>query len=66
MHSQLEYEYVNLLIKEARKLKISDSLLHHYAGYYLNVKEDSYINAYKNAIKDLKKERGIFNDLKQI
>jgi len=66
MHSQIEYEYVNMLLREARKLKISESLLHHYAGYYLNVKKDSYTDAYKNAIQDLKKERGIFNELKQI
>jgi hypothetical protein len=64
MYNQYEYEYVNILVNEARELKISDSLLHHYAGYYLNVKKKTYVDAYQLALADLKKERGVFNTLK--
>ena len=55
MQSQIEYEYVNLLVREARILEISDTLLHHYAEYYLNTEKNSYTEAYRKALLDLKK-----------
>ena len=66
MQTQIEYEYVNLLVREARKLEISDTLLHHYADYYLNTEKNSYTEAYRKALFDLKRERGVFNSLDNI
>lgn len=63
MTSQIEYEYVNMLVKEARTYLISETLLHQYAQFYLNEKSLEYSEAYRTAMEDLKKERGIWNNL---
>lgn len=63
MTSQIEYEYVNMLVKEARTYLISETLLHQYAQFYLNEKGLEYSEAYRMAMEDLKKERGIWNNL---
>jgi hypothetical protein len=61
--NELDYIYVDLILKEAKTAGISKTLIEQYAAYYMaNDKVDTR-EAYRIAIEELKKERGIFNEL---
>lgn len=61
--NEIDYIYVDLILNEAEKAGISKTLIENYAEYYI-VKENAKTReAYRIAIEELKRERGIFNEL---
>lgn len=61
--NELDYIYVDLILKEAREVGISQTLIEQYAAYYIAKDKLDTKEAYRVAIEELKKERGIFNEL---
>ena len=61
---QKDYEYANMILTESDNLGISRSLVEEYAIYYINDKGIEYKEAFRKALEQIKKERGIFNELK--
>jgi len=61
--NELDYIYIDLILKEAREVGISQTLIEQYAAYYINKDKVDTKEAYRMAIEELKKERGIFNEL---
>ena len=63
--NQIDYIYVDLIIKEAQKAGISKTLIEQYAAYYIDKDKVDTKEGYRIAIQELKKERGIFNELEK-
>jgi len=61
--NQIDYIYVDLILAEAKKVGISQTLIEQYAAYYIDKNKIDTKEAYRIAIEELKKERGIFNEL---
>lgn len=61
--NQIDYIYVDLILAEAEKAGISKTLIEQYAAYYIAKDKVETKEAYRLAIQELKKERGIFNEL---
>ncbi len=61
--NELDYIYVDIILKEAKMAGISQTLIEQYAAYYIAKDKVDTREAYRLAIQDLKKERGIFNEL---
>lgn len=61
--NELDYIYVDIILKEAKEAGISQTLIEQYAAYYIAKDKVDTKEAYRIAIKELKKERGIFNEL---
>lgn len=61
--NQIDYIYVDLILAEAEKAGISKTLIEQYAEYYIAKDKVETKEAYRIAIEELKKERGIFNEL---
>jgi hypothetical protein len=61
--NELDYIYVDIILKEAKMAGISQTLIEQYASYYISKNDVGTREAYRLAIQDLKKERGIFNEL---
>ena len=61
--NQIDYIYVDLILSEAEKAGISKTLIEQYAAYYIAKDKVDTKEAYRIAIEELKKERGIFNEL---
>lgn len=61
--NELDYIYIDLILKEAREVGISQTLIEQYAAYYIAKDKVDTKEAYRIAIEELKKERGIFNEL---
>lgn len=61
--NQIDYIYVDLILNEAEKAGISKTLIEQYAAYYITKDKIDTKEAYRIAIEELKKERGIFNEL---
>lgn len=61
--NQIDYIYVDLILSEAEKAGISKTLIEQYAAYYIAKDKVETREAYRIAIEELKKERGIFNEL---
>ena len=61
--NQIDYIYVDLILNEAERAGISKTLIEQYAAYYIAKDKVDTKEAYRIAIEELKKERGIFNEL---
>lgn len=61
--NELDYIYVDIILKEAETASISKTLIEQYAAYYIAKDKVDTSEAYRIAIEELKKERGIFNEL---
>lgn len=61
--NQIDYIYVDLILKEAQEAGISKTLIEQYAQYYCAKHKVDTKEAYRLSIQELKKERGIFNEL---
>lgn len=61
--NEIDYIYVDLIIKEAKQAGISQTLIEQYAAYYIAKDKIDTKEAYRISIEELKKERGIFNEL---
>jgi len=61
--NELDYIYVDIILKEAKTAGISQTLIEQYAAYYIAKDKVDTKEAYRIAIEELKKERGIFNEL---
>ena len=59
MNRQQDYEYANMILQEAENLNISRTLVEEYAMYFLNDKGEEYKEAFRKALYEIKKERGI-------
>ena len=63
--NELDYIYVDIILKEAKTAGISKTLIEQYAAYYIAKDKVDTKEAYRIAIEELKKERGIFNELEK-
>jgi hypothetical protein len=61
--NEIDYIYVDIILKEAEAADISKTLIEQYAAYYIAEDKVDTKEAYRIAIEELKKERGIFNEL---
>ncbi len=61
--NQMDYIYIDLIIKEAEQAGISKTLIQQYAAYYCEKDKVDEREAYRRSIEELKRERGIFNEL---
>lgn len=61
--NEIDYIYVDIILKEAKTAGISKTLIEQYAAYYIAKDKVDTREAYRIAIEELKKERGIFNEL---
>ena len=61
--NEIDYIYVDLILAEAQRAGISQTLIEQYAAYYIAKDGVKTREAYRIAIEELKKERGIFNEL---
>lgn len=61
--NEIDYIYVDLILAEAQRAGISQTLIEQYAAYYIAKDKVETREAYRIAIEELKKERGIFNEL---
>lgn len=61
--TELDYIYVDIILKEAKTAGISQTLIEQYAAYYIAKDKVDTREAYRLSIEELKKERGIFNEL---
>lgn len=61
--NELDYIYVDIILKEAKEAGISQTLIEQYAAYYIAKDKVDTKEAYRISIEELKKERGIFNEL---
>lgn len=59
----IDYIYIDLILEEAAKADISKTLIEQYAEYYIAKDKVETREAYRIAIEELKRERGIFNEL---
>jgi uncharacterized protein YaiL (DUF2058 family) len=61
--TSIDYIYIDIILNEAKKAGISQTLIEQYAEYYIAKNKIDTKEAYRLAIEELKKERGIFNEL---